>query len=447
MLVPARSISTVRPVRPIYTVRPVSTARQLASKIAQSNSVIRPNHPRLDIVRPKASNSSIKRSYFTQPVYRPKDLKPDVKTFRVKNMTTVRTRAIVSKGKVENVLKKAKWVWRPKMNYQDHVYKYNGSYMLKKFEYGNPEILLQDHAVVDSGCSSHMTGNKAYLSNYEDFNGGFMAFGSDPKGGDIVPLLPAMLAGAVVDQGEGSAQPAEPHHTPVDPISSTSQPPIPSPPHPSPPPHSPFQSPPHSPPHSPPYSPHQSPPFSPPHFSPPRINSLEKELKDTKQTLGNAVVKLVKKVKSLETALKRKSKKVLISESEGEESEDQGREIQDIDDDPIGRLKNKKSVLQSWRQLKLCQVCLLSSVSKAKSTDKGKRYRRRARSMAKKIDTGLDAEEEINTGIEEVSTGSTKVDFGTASKRGQREGKAPIVEEDIQATRKTKEQMRQEEAG
>ncbi|GKF54282.1 hypothetical protein Tco_0161192, partial [Tanacetum coccineum] len=47
-----------------------------------------------------------------------------------------------------------------------------------------------------------------------------------------------------------------------------------------------------------------------------RINSLKKELKDTKQTLGNAVVKLVKKVKYLEKALKRKSKKVLISESE-----------------------------------------------------------------------------------------------------------------------------------
>ncbi|GJU45765.1 putative reverse transcriptase domain-containing protein [Tanacetum coccineum] len=39
-------------------------------------------------------------------------------------------------------------------------------------------------------------------------------------------------------------------------------------------------------------------------------------------------------------------------------------------------------------------------VSKEKSTDKGKRYMRRARSMAKKIDTGLDAEEEINTGRE-----------------------------------------------
>ncbi|GKE53792.1 hypothetical protein Tco_1488948, partial [Tanacetum coccineum] len=38
-------------------------------------------------------------------------------------------------------------------------------------------------------------------------------------------------------------------------------------------------------------------------------------------------------------------------------------------------------------------------------------------------------------------------DSGTASKKGQRERKAPMVEEDIQATHKTKEQNRQEEAG
>ncbi|GJX42193.1 putative ribonuclease H-like domain-containing protein [Tanacetum coccineum] len=54
-----------------------------------------------------------------------------------------------------------------------------------RMDNGNPEILLQDHSVVDSGCSSHLTGNKAYLSDYEDFNGGFVAFGSDPKGGKI----------------------------------------------------------------------------------------------------------------------------------------------------------------------------------------------------------------------------------------------------------------------
>ncbi|GJY50569.1 putative ribonuclease H-like domain-containing protein, partial [Tanacetum coccineum] len=327
---------------------------------------------------------------------------------------------------------------------------------------------------------------------------------------DIVPLLPAMLAGAAVDQGEGSAQPAEPHHTPVDPIPSTSQ--LPHSPHPSPQPHSPLhQSPPHSPLHHSPYqSPPHSPHHSPPHFSPPRsyeaplpegntsgsaedsvqlkelmvlvpklvtrINSLEKELKDTKQTLGNVVLKLVKKVKTLETALKRKSKKVLISESEGEESEEQGRKFRDIDDDPLVSLvqesmKEKSTdfvtptkalgeaheeeisptILEATKTL---SKVASQGVSKEKSTDKGKRYRRRARSMAKKIDTGLDAEEEIdtgreeiNTGIEEVSTGSTKVDSGIASKRGQREGKAPMVEEDIQVTHKTKEQLRQEEAG
>ncbi|GKB75997.1 hypothetical protein Tco_0942892, partial [Tanacetum coccineum] len=82
-----------------------------------------------------------------------------------------------------------------------------------------------------------------------------------------------------------------------------------------------------------------------------------------------------------------------------------------------------------------------------KSTNKGKRYRRRARSVAKSIDIGLDAEEEINTGIDKVSTDSTKVNSGTASRRGQREGKALMVEDDVQATHRTKEQIRQEEAG
>ncbi|GJV49346.1 putative ribonuclease H-like domain-containing protein [Tanacetum coccineum] len=103
---------------------------------------------------------------------------------RVQNMTAAGTRAAVNtgKGKLNTDLKRSKWVWRPKGTYLDHVSKDNGSFMLKK---GNPEILLQDHAVVDSGCSSHMTSNKAYLSDYEDFNEGFVAFGSDPKGGKI----------------------------------------------------------------------------------------------------------------------------------------------------------------------------------------------------------------------------------------------------------------------
>ncbi|GKB49708.1 hypothetical protein Tco_0900461, partial [Tanacetum coccineum] len=135
----------------------------------------------MDNVRPKGSCSPIMRSYYTKLAFRPKDLKQDVKTFGVQNITTVGTRTVVNtgKGKLNTNLKRSRWVWRPKGNYLDHVSKDSGSFMLKK---GNPEILLHDHVVVDSGCSSHMTGNKAYLSDYEDFNGGFVAFGSDLKG-------------------------------------------------------------------------------------------------------------------------------------------------------------------------------------------------------------------------------------------------------------------------
>ncbi|GJT88355.1 putative ribonuclease H-like domain-containing protein [Tanacetum coccineum] len=50
---------------------------------------------------------------------------------------------------------------------------------------GNPQLELQEKRVIDSGCSRHMTGNKSYLSYYEEIDGGFVAFGGDPKGGKI----------------------------------------------------------------------------------------------------------------------------------------------------------------------------------------------------------------------------------------------------------------------
>ncbi|GJU56590.1 putative ribonuclease H-like domain-containing protein [Tanacetum coccineum] len=40
-----------------------------------------------------------------------------------------------------------------------------------------PYRTLKNKGIVDSGCSRHMTGNKAYLAEYQDFNGGPVAFG------------------------------------------------------------------------------------------------------------------------------------------------------------------------------------------------------------------------------------------------------------------------------
>ncbi|GJW73346.1 hypothetical protein Tco_0132716 [Tanacetum coccineum] len=418
----------------------------------------------------------------------------------------------------------------------------------------NPKICLQDHVVVDSGCSSHMTGNKAYLSDYEDYNGGFVDFRRlatlGGYVGEHVPLLPAMLAGVAEDQGEGSAIPAEPHHTPIDPIPSTSQPSIPS-----------TTEPPHS---SPPRSIdrqdtevpqpqgptitfvadeattisvgvetegaatttsgldagmdsgniHESPLRS--HEAPlpegntsgsaedslqlkelmaivpkmvTKIDSLEKELKETKQTLGHAVLTLVKKVKSLEMALKRMSKRVILSDSEDEETENQGRKIQDIDDDPLVSLVRNsmeekeadfvtpKKVSASGEAqeedisptiLEAAQI-LSQVVSQSVSTYKG---RTRSANKGKDIGIGMDffcaAKErlnsakvevntEVNPGSAGVNTGNTPVSTPSVIQtvnvivpslvKSQREGKAPMTSEDVQATQKTKEQIRQEEAG
>ncbi|GJU50076.1 retrovirus-related pol polyprotein from transposon TNT 1-94 [Tanacetum coccineum] len=59
----------------------------------------------------------------------------------------------------------------------------------------------------------------------------------------------------------------------------------------------------------------------------------QSQLKQTKQTMGKAIVKLVKKVKKLENILKRRN--VVLTTSEDEELEDQGRIVKDIDDDPL----------------------------------------------------------------------------------------------------------------
>ncbi|GJR38905.1 putative ribonuclease H-like domain-containing protein [Tanacetum coccineum] len=58
-----------------------------------------------------------------------------------------------------------------------------------------------------------------------------------------------------------------------------------------------------------------------------KVTNLEKELKETKQTLGGAIITLVNKVKTLEVALKRKTKKVVVSDFKDEETEAQGRKI------------------------------------------------------------------------------------------------------------------------
>ncbi|GJS40439.1 putative ribonuclease H-like domain-containing protein [Tanacetum coccineum] len=75
-----------------------------------------------------------------------------------------------------NVVKSlACWIWRPKGIVIDHISKDSGSYMPTRFDYADPQGRL-------NGCSRHMTRNKFYLLDYQDINGGFVAFRGTSKG-------------------------------------------------------------------------------------------------------------------------------------------------------------------------------------------------------------------------------------------------------------------------
>ncbi|GJW99833.1 putative ribonuclease H-like domain-containing protein [Tanacetum coccineum] len=207
-----------------------------------------------------------------------------------------------------------------------------------------------------------------------------------------------------------------------------------------------------------------------------RIGDLEKQLKETKQTFGKAILTLVERVKTLEVALKRKTKRVLLSDFGEEETEARGRKTHDLD--PLVSLVQElvtpsKTVnalgeeqVEDISPTTLEAAAILTKVKKIKSVDKGKRYKRR-KSSKEFAGTGLDFEEvntggiKVSSGIEEINAGSLDVNTGIdpvttdsirvsvpSPDRGRREGKAPMTEEEeTQASRKTKEQILQEEAG
>ncbi|GJU87199.1 ribonuclease H-like domain-containing protein [Tanacetum coccineum] len=91
---------------------------------------------------------------------------PTAVATKVNNVTTAGTKAVGSAA-VENgendVKSSAFYIWRPIGN-------------------GNPQYTLQDQGIFDSGCSRHMTRNKSFLTDYQEIDGGFVAFIGSAKG-------------------------------------------------------------------------------------------------------------------------------------------------------------------------------------------------------------------------------------------------------------------------
>ncbi|GJU75803.1 hypothetical protein Tco_1272873 [Tanacetum coccineum] len=151
-----------------------------------------------------------------------------------------------------------------------------------------------------------------------------------------------------------------------------------------------------------------------------RVDSLEMDLKQTKLTMGNAIVKLVKKVKKLEGFLKRRN--LVLTDSEDEEPEAQGRKSQDDPQDssiqglvtpPTTKVHaSGEEQVEDISPNTLEAAKTLSKVAslKSRSIDKGRRYKRRKETKSKKVVSSLDFQEddagEINAAGEEVNTAS-----------------------------------------
>ncbi|GJR72042.1 hypothetical protein Tco_0084407 [Tanacetum coccineum] len=106
---------------------------------------------------------------------------------------------ILKENQVNVVKASTSWVWRPtKLN--------SASITLKRHNYvdargrsksvmawvpkGNQFLKYravhpqkEDQGYVDSGCLRHMTGNMSYLSDFKEFDGGYVTFGGGAKGG------------------------------------------------------------------------------------------------------------------------------------------------------------------------------------------------------------------------------------------------------------------------
>ncbi|GKC04773.1 ribonuclease H-like domain-containing protein [Tanacetum coccineum] len=154
----------------LTTARPVNTAQPRTTVNSTMTNVFNKAHS--TVRRPINNKTATKNSNFNQRVNTVKD----------KNVNTVRPKAIVNatrpkavlnvvNGKHVNAVKaSACWVWKPKTKVIDH---------------GNLQMDLQDKGVIDSGCSRHMTGNMSYITDFEEIDGGYVAFGGNSKGGKI----------------------------------------------------------------------------------------------------------------------------------------------------------------------------------------------------------------------------------------------------------------------
>nr|GEW98216.1 hypothetical protein [Tanacetum cinerariifolium] len=114
--------------------------------------------PKTNVTRARQAKTVITKTNSPPSRYINRSSSPKASTFPPK-VTAV-------KAPMVNVVKGVQeiWEWKSKCPILDH---------------GNPQHALKDKGVIDSGYSRHMRGNMSYLSDFEELNGGYVAFGGN----------------------------------------------------------------------------------------------------------------------------------------------------------------------------------------------------------------------------------------------------------------------------
>ncbi|GJS82518.1 putative ribonuclease H-like domain-containing protein [Tanacetum coccineum] len=162
------SLTTTRPVNIAQPKTTVNSARPMTNVFNKAHSTVR---------RPINNKIATKNCNFNQRV----------NTVSGKNVNTARPKVVVNdvrpkailnavKGNQVNAVKaSACWVWKPKTKVLDHVSKHNSaSITLKKFDYVDAQ----------GRCKSVMAWGTC-PTDFEEIDGGYVAFGGNPKGGKI----------------------------------------------------------------------------------------------------------------------------------------------------------------------------------------------------------------------------------------------------------------------
>ncbi|GKB06354.1 putative ribonuclease H-like domain-containing protein [Tanacetum coccineum] len=155
---------------------PVNTARQNLSSQAAATSTARKINIARPIVNKIRPRSNLYKSH--TPIRKPSNRTTAPKAnFANHKVNTVGNKivSVVGGNRETTVKASACCNWRSKRYYWNKVSKYNSGSNSSKND--DPQKALKNKGIVDSGFSRHMTRNKAYLVEYQNYNGGLVDFG------------------------------------------------------------------------------------------------------------------------------------------------------------------------------------------------------------------------------------------------------------------------------